>query len=119
MTDGLTFDMSKVGTRWKLQFRRASTLQQRAAKRYDETIEDLDATDEAVDEAWDAFEAQYGHVTDMMMQLVVDVPRDWLVADAPSDIDWQAGGSFGYVRADREAEFLSAFGEVVGNPAGK
>lgn len=119
MTDGLVLDFSNISTRWKLEVQRANTAMERARKRLNAVADDISVPDEDVDAAWDALEETTRYATDMMCKAVVDVPRAWLVTDAPKQINWREAGAFQWVRADYETQLANAIVERMQNPAGK
>lgn len=56
--------------------------------------------DDDIDALLDKQDALMAQVERILTRAIVSVPRDWLVDDAPDDIDWQADG-LKWVRADK------------------
>jgi hypothetical protein len=66
-------------------------------------------------------EAGFNGLETFLAKVVVDVPRDWLVADAPEVIDWSDPASFDWLRGGRMKDLMKAVadaqspGEASGN----
>ena len=41
-----------------------------------------------------------------MAQVLVDVPREWLIKDAPEELDWCKVESYDYIQEPRYGEIL-------------
>jgi hypothetical protein len=115
------FDYS--GHSWKdskrLQVLQARANQADALLNDPETLVDPDAFDEALamlDQVTDEFEAAIARV-------LVDVPRDWLVPDAPETLDWHDPESLNWLQATHMKTLREAMveaqkpEEVSGNSA--
>lgn len=57
-------------------------------------------------------ETGYASLEQSLSRVVVSVPRDWLVDDAPVDIDWSDPASFNWLRGSRMTDLVKAFGEA-------
>ena len=114
-----TFDFRRVNRKWQMAYVRAETMFARQSERATALAQDMEATDEAVGEAFDVFEERAQAKRALMVQVIEAVPRDWLTADAPKEIDWDVPASMDYIRADRESVVELALREALANPAGK
>lgn len=96
MTDKPTFDLSNLS--WKDS--KALSLQQIKVAR---AQSDRDAA---------GLEAGYAGIESFLAKVVVSVPRDWLVADAPEEIDWSDPASFDWLRGSHMKKLMLAVAEA-------
>jgi hypothetical protein len=54
----------------------------------------------------------------LVAQVLTFVPREWLVAEAPEDLDWSKPESLEYLRMDKVQALQDALNEAVRTPAG-
>ena len=66
----------------------------------------IDAHYKAVDEALDFLNELSDMQAKLVAQVLVDVPREWLIAGCPDDIDWSDFNSLDYVQEPRYADLL-------------
>jgi hypothetical protein len=114
------FDYSKVNFEWQQEFDRqvknvtsaALTLQRSIRKQKkdeeDEDYEDYvqafyDGKESAVETIGAASELQAKFV----VQVLSDVPREWLLSNAPEEIDWSKVESLNYIQLDYYTQILS------------
>jgi len=107
-----TFDFSKVSRQWNRDFSRSLNEAARASIALQrQPNEDMD--DEAVEaifarqeQALNDLESIADRQAELLTQVLVAVPTDWLLPDAPPDLDWSAVGSLDYIQANRYAQIL-------------
>lgn len=111
-----TFDFSKVGYGWDRKYRHevgqimAATAILRSQPRRDLTAEQ--AADLAMKQstAYLEMDEAVERRDALLTQVLVDVPRSWLIPDAPEEIDWKQTESLDYIR-DMNA-VVQALGEA-------
>jgi len=107
-----SFDFTRVSKEWNHQFALSLTAVAKAEitlKRPQPRTDDYDVLTEFYDkqeEALTVIERLAAEQAGMVAQVLVDVPRGWLLANAPDEIDWSAADSLNYVQADRYGELL-------------
>lgn len=114
------FDFSRVGKKWQDEFQASAETATRAGFTIQRPIRTrkADETDEAysdyVQAFYDAKDAAVGQVstmqrtqTKLMAQVLVSVPREWLLPDAPEDLSWSDETALEYVQADYYEELLA------------
>lgn len=107
-----TFDFTRVSKEWNHQFALSLTAVTKAEitlKRPQPKTDDYDVLTEFYDkqeEALTVIERLAGEQAGMVAQVLVDVPRDWLLETAPDAIDWGDPASLNFVQADRYGEML-------------
>jgi len=57
-------------------------------------------------------EAGFAGMEAFLARVVVSVPRDWLVASAPDNVNWKDPASFDWLRAARMKDLMSALAEA-------
>ena len=116
-----TFDYSGAGMGWRDQFNESLTAvaeaQEILNRRLPKSIsdEDSDSYDEEKvqafyyrrDAAFAAIKAAPTQQKELMAQVLVDVPRSWLLEDAPKEIDWSDPDSLKYVSYDGYNKLLN------------
>lgn len=109
-----TFDYSHAGPNWRDQFNESLTAiteaQEVLSRKLPKSISDEDSEtyDEAKvqayydrrDAALATIKAAPAQQKELIAQVLVDVPRAWLLDDAPEDIDWSDSDSLKYVSYD-------------------
>lgn len=114
-----TFDFSKVGRKWQDQFAESADIVTRIIvnaerpvrrKRDDEDDQDYDDYVQAFYDNKELIGAQIREQAVFQAKLIVDVlidvPREWLLPDAPEKIDWSNVDSLDYIQA-------SYYGEII------
>lgn len=106
------FDFTKVSRKWNnelgrslMQVARMQVVMQRQPHEGmdDEEIEALlDRQEQAIDELETLADTQAA----LLVQVLVDVPRDWLLPDAPDELDWSQVESLDYIQSRRYGEIL-------------
>lgn len=66
----------------------------------------VDAHYKAVDEALDFLNELSDKQAELVAQVLVDVPREWLIAGSPELIDWSDFRSLDFVQEPRYADIL-------------
>jgi hypothetical protein len=113
------FDFSRVGKKWQEEFSqsaetatRASFTIQRPLRKQRRDEEDDEYSD-YVQKFYDDKEAAVDQVkamgdvqTKLMVQVLADVPREWLLGNAPDVIDWSDVASLDYIQSDYYEELL-------------
>lgn len=89
------FDFSHIGHKKARELQKLFTQIQAANRKINEgPIADVDEAVEALDEL-------LNRQDEYIASVLVDVPRDWLVVDAPSQIRWDQVDSLQWLRADK------------------
>jgi hypothetical protein len=115
-----TFDYSKVGRQWQLEFAqsaeqatRASLLLERPMRKQ-KPDESAEAYDDAVQAFYDAKDKALGELNrlgdvqaELLTHVLVAVPREWLLADAPETIDWSQVESLNYIQMDHYGQIVN------------
>lgn len=68
--------------------------------------------EEAFEDGLDQFDEMQEEIERTITKWVVDVPRSWLVADAPETVDWTDPKSINLVRADKFSDLSTAAAEA-------
>lgn len=58
-------------------------------------------------------EQGFNEMQQFLAKITVGVPRAWLVADAPEEIDWSDPDSFDYLRGNRMQDLMRAYMEAM------
>lgn len=116
---GAVFDYSKVGRQWQDQFAETAdqvskiiVMAERPLRR-----QKADESDEAYDEyvqgiydqkehMGEAIRAQGKIQANLMAQVLVSVPREWLLPDAPEVIDWCNPDNLDLIQVSHYADLL-------------
>ncbi|MEM6280593.1 MAG: hypothetical protein AAF787_00250 [Chloroflexota bacterium] len=114
-----TFDFSTVNREWRLLLMRADTKASRIGRKIDRMNADLDVSEDDIDAAWKAFAEANDHRDTLLCQIIADVPREWLVKDAPASVSFKGGAGLKHLRADRYDELMQLANERMQHPAGK
>lgn len=107
-----TFDFTKVGRQWSQQMNETivmATKTQIALNRPAPTGADnaaLQAYYDALDHAADYLRCAGDEQAKLVTQVLVDVPREWLLVDAPADLDWSVLASLDWVQEHYYVEIL-------------
>lgn len=114
------FDFSRVGKKWQDEFQASAekashagfTMQRPLRKQKPD--EDDDTYGDYVQSFYDAKEAAVDQIsimqntqTKLIAQVLVSVPREWLLVNAPEDLDWSKEASLDYIQSDRYEELLN------------
>lgn len=115
-----TFDYSKVGRKWQQQFIDSAEIVSRLMAQSERPLrrqkpgEDDQAYDDFVQEFYDRKEQFLGKIKEqsqfqasLICHVLSDVPREWLLPDAPEVIDWSDEASLEYIQAKYYAQILS------------
>ena len=86
-------------------------------KRYMRLLRQLDdetafETDKEFESAVQKMMESIEKIEGYLCKMLVSVPRDWLVPDAPETLDWQNPESLGWLRQDKYAELQLAMAEA-------
>lgn len=113
------FDFSKVGRKWQEQFaesaERVSKIIVNAdrplrRKRDDEDDQDYDDYVQAYYDAKEnmapAIRKEGDFQANLVAEVLVDVPSEWLLPDAPAHIDWSKSENMDYIQAAYYADIL-------------
>lgn len=119
MAESAVFDFSNKNRAWLLEVTRKETMSTRAQRKLDAMLADLDVADEDIDAQWAVVHDLLAQRDKLVVQVVRDVPRSWLVTDAPKEIDWSKPESLNYLRADANTSFFEAMQKAMQSPAGK
>lgn len=116
------FDFSKVSRQWERDYRntlaQASRVQVTLQREITDEMNDREVSEllDRQEKALDTFEALGDAQAGLLVQVLVDVPREWLLATAPAEIDWSKVESLDYIQANRYTEILN---QVLTNAAGE
>ncbi len=115
-----TFDFSRVGKKWQDEFQASAEIATRAGftiqrplrkQRPDEGDDEygdyIQSFYDAKDAAVDKVSAMQHTQTKLMAQVLVSVPHEWLLADAPEALDWSDEKSLDYIQSDHYEELLN------------
>jgi hypothetical protein len=69
--------------------------------RMDAKTSDASLSDDEFEAALDAYQAHMERIEAHICRVLVDVPRDWLMPDAPATLDWSQPDSLGWLRHDK------------------
>ncbi len=122
-TEQPTFDYGRVGTDWRDAFSKAMTdvteaqfVINRPLPRSIADEDDTNYDEDKVQAFYDKRDAALAVIKDsptvqknLMAQVLVDVPRGWLLDDAPEDIDWSKPDNLKYVSYDGYSKLLSVW----------
>lgn len=113
------FDFTKVGREWQDKFadsaERVSRLLVNAERplRRQKADEDNEEYDDYVQAFYDAKEQSGAQLreegskqADLVCDVLVDVPREWLLPNAPEPIDWSNPDSLDLIQVDHYIEIL-------------
>lgn len=109
---GPKFDFSKVTRQWNRDFGRTMTDAARAQLIMqrepddDMTTAEFNALLDRQEQAVLDIEKLADQQAELLVQVLVDVPNAWLLADAPTPLDWSDVKSLDYIQADRYGEIL-------------
>jgi hypothetical protein len=63
-------------------------------------IQDPDEWEEEYDSLWD-------QIQEHLSKVIVSIPQEWLVSDAPEDLDWSDGTSIDWIRSDKISDLIA------------
>lgn len=112
------FDFRRVDGNWRRELRRVGAAEVRAQNRLQALYERGDFTDEELDAVMDEAEALDEKQNALIAMVLVAVPSEWLIYDAPERIDWSKPESIDYVAQDRRTALYTGMILAAGNPAG-
>lgn len=112
-----TFNFRKVKRSWVRQFQRVDVKLMRVVNRM-QSLYDSDATDAEIDEVMAQADAVEAEQDAMLCEVLVDVPRSWLVDGAPKKIDWGNPDSMEWLMVNRRTSLVVAMTKALNNPAG-
>lgn len=105
------FDFSRVSRRWNKQFSasiatvtKAQIAMQRPAPVGDDAA--IQAHYDRMDAAVDSLQTVADEQARLVCEVLMDVPREWLITGAPEGLDWDNPESLDWVRADKYQEIL-------------
>lgn len=107
-----TFDFSRVSRKWNQAFVASiskATRAQTAMLRPLPGDADEDATQrhyDRVEQAINDLEALMEEQAALIAQVLVDVPREWLIEGAPDGLDWGQTASLDWIQSGRYSEIL-------------
>lgn len=101
-----TFDFGRVSRQWNRQF--ARTIQDATGITIDlqrpppekATPAEMNAHLDRVNAAMNRLEDIANQQSELIAQVLVGVPRGWLLKDAPEEIDWSEADNLDWLRAD-------------------
>lgn len=106
------FDFTKVSRQWNVAFGKslanagkAQTIISRpvSPKADDDQVQ---AYYDRVEQAWADLENLANEQAALIAQVLVSVPREWLLTNAPDEIDWSKSENFDYIQSPKYAEIL-------------
>lgn len=106
------FDFSRVSRQWNkafaASFRKAAHAQTSVMRPAPEDgdRETMQAHYDRIDAAVDALEALADEQAALIVQVLADVPAEWLLESAPEQIDWSQVASLDYIQSDKYMEIL-------------
>lgn len=117
-----TFNFDRVPYKWARQFGQvfaqlnlSATLMD-APVRGDATEDDKARIRQAKLEAMEGFDELVSKRDELICRVLVDVPRDWLIDDAPEAIDWSDPANLqDYLQMNRMDDLLTELGEARNN----
>lgn len=101
-----TFDFGRVSRQWNRKF--ARTIQRATELSIDlqrpapekASADELNAHLDRMKAAMGQLESVATEQSELIAQVLVDVPRGWLLKDAPEEIDWSLADNLDWLRAD-------------------
>lgn len=88
--------------------RRFSLLQSRMAAAQQALTRAADSEDgEALERAMERVDQAMADIQAMIASLVIELPRSWLVDDAPEDLDWSLPSTLDWLEASRFNDLLA------------
>lgn len=106
------FDFSRVSRQWNRDFARSMTQAARAQlimqrqPNDDMDDEEFNALLDRQEQAISDLEKMADKQAELLTQVLVDVPREWLLPGAPEEPDWRQISSLDYIQSERYAEIL-------------
>lgn len=110
--DAPIFDFSRVGKKWNYAWTVSMTRASRAqltmqrvlpeGASYEEVYQQGERAIAAMEELQQIGDDQAG----LLAQVLVYVPRGWLLEDAPEEIDWSDVASLDWIRLDKYSEIF-------------
>ncbi len=115
----VTFDFSKSGRKWQDKFAEAAEIVAQIMSDAERPLrrkrdgEDAQDYDDYVQAFYDTrrdsakmIREQATIQANLMADVLVDVPREWLLADAPEVIDWSKPDSLDYIQLNHYLDIL-------------
>jgi hypothetical protein len=108
----LKFDFTRVGRTWSRDFLGSMTRASRVALVLQRNIpptatpDEIDALLDRQEKALVDLEAMSDEQARLLSLVLVDVPREWLLENAPEEIDWGVIDNLDYIQSDRYGEIL-------------
>lgn len=107
-----TFDFTGVSRQWSMAFMKSVQAATKAQLTLQRPIRQ-GATDEQIQAYFDAQEAAVDLLPrlieeqlDLIVQVLKDVPREWLIDGAPEVLDWTQKPSYDWIQDERYSEIL-------------
>lgn len=106
------FDFSRVSRKWNKQFSASIatvTKAQIAMQRplpAGATDEQIQAHYDRMDAAVDSLQTVADEQARLVCEVLLDVPREWLIEGAPAGLNWDDPESLDWVRSDKYQEIL-------------
>lgn len=113
-----TFDFGDVSYKWARKMTSISSKLMLtgftigAAAKETASEEDRSRLLQAQVQAMENVDALIDERDDLIAQVLVDVPRAWLISTAPAKIDWKDRASLEWIRADRFNDLTLALNEA-------
>jgi len=107
-----TFDFTRVSRQWNQKFIKSLANAGRAQTIISRPVstkaseDEIQAYYDRVEKAWDDLENLANEQLALIAQVLVSVPREWLLADAPDEIDWSKPESFDWIQSPCYGEIL-------------
>jgi hypothetical protein len=108
-----TFDFTKVSRRWSqamaASIQRATKAQIVLTRPPPKTEDDkaIQAHFDAQEKALDVYAELADEQAGLIAQVLVDVPREWLIPGAPEELNWGDAASFDYIQEQKYSQILA------------
>jgi hypothetical protein len=117
--EGPVFDFGRVRGSWRRGLLKLTALEARTTEQVNRVTSDPNNTDADIEAALGAAAALESLQGELMAQVLVSLPRSWLVNDAPEDVDFSDPATFDLVRQDRRSQVYMEMMVKSQRPAGK
>lgn len=108
-----TFDFGRVSRQWNRQFGRTLlratelTIEMQRPAPEKAAADEMNAHLDRMKAAMGQLESVATEQSELIAQVLVDVPREWLLKDAPEEIDWSVADNQDWLRADCYQKLLA------------
>jgi hypothetical protein len=104
------FDYSRIGFLEQSNVVRLQYDMHRAAMRLEQ--KDVLLDDVRFEQAWSERERVVGKLVEFMARVLISVPREWMLADAPEEVDWSHPDSFKWLQSQHFGDLRDAMAEA-------